>query len=66
LPTPGPGLYGRHARRLVQAYLRLKLLEMRELDLERARSAIERRLGPDALLDPSPFPAVTRPGAGER
>ena len=38
----------------MQSYLRLKLLELREADLERARAVIERRLGPDALLEPPP------------
>jgi len=43
-------LYSRRSRRLVQAYLRLKLLEMREADLERARTVIERKLGIGSLL----------------
>jgi hypothetical protein len=49
-PHPASGLYSQHARRLVQSYLRLKLLEMREADLERARRVIEGKLGIDALL----------------
>jgi hypothetical protein len=49
-------LYARRSRRLVQAYLRLKLLEMREADLERARTVIERRLGIGSLLRETPPP----------
>jgi hypothetical protein len=67
LPSPSAGLYSRHARRSAQAYLRLKLLELRETDLDRAREVIERRLGADALLAPGPLPSPVRPsGAGER
>jgi hypothetical protein len=60
-PSPAPGapsyaLYSTHARRLVQAYLRLKLLETREADLERARKVIERRLGANALFGETPPP----------
>ncbi len=62
-PSPAPkaprfSLYSTHARRLVQAYLRLKLLEAREADLERVRKVIERRLGPNALLGETPAPYV--------
>ena len=49
-------LYSRRSRRLVQSYLRLKLLEMREADLERARKVVERKLGIRALLDETPPP----------
>ena len=49
-------LYSRRSRRLVQSYLRLKLLEAREADLDRARLVIERKLGIGALLGPSPAP----------
>jgi hypothetical protein len=49
-------LYARRSRRLVQAYLRLKLLEMREVDLERARKVVERKLGIRALLGETPPP----------
>lgn len=59
MPPAGPYLYSRRARRLVQSYLRMKLLELRESDLDRARAVIERRLGPEALLD-------RPPGAWER
>lgn len=57
--TPHPdaaALYSRHSRRLVQSYLRLKLWEMREADLERARKVIERKLGIGALLGETPAP----------
>ena len=49
-------LYSRRSRRLVQSYLRLKLLEMRERDLERARLVVERKLGIKALLGETPPP----------
>jgi hypothetical protein len=66
-PTPAPparaahrltasALYARRSRRLVQSYLRLKLLEMREADLERARKVVERKLGIRALLGETPPP----------
>jgi hypothetical protein len=64
-PSPAPSasadpaaLYGRRARRLVQSYLRLKVLELRKADLERARLVIERKLGIGALLSESPPPGV--------
>jgi hypothetical protein len=47
---PQSSLYSPRARRLVQSYLRLKLLEAREADLDRVRLVIERRLGVRALL----------------
>jgi hypothetical protein len=62
-PTAAPphrlaaaALYSRRSRRLVQSYLRLKLLEMREADLERARKVVERKLGIRALLGETPPP----------
>lgn len=58
-PSPralGPALYSTHARRLVQAYLRLKLLEAREAELERVRKVVERRLGVGALFGETPAP----------
>lgn len=68
-PTPAPprpyvhrltasSLYARRSRRLVQSYLRLKLLEMREADLERARKVVERKLGIGALLGETPPPSA--------
>jgi hypothetical protein len=38
-------LYSPRARRLVQTYLRLRLLEAREEELARVRAVIEHRLG---------------------
>ncbi len=59
-PAAGPpaasSLYSRRSRRLVQSYLRLKLWEMREADLERARKVIERKLGIGHLLGETPAP----------
>jgi hypothetical protein len=49
-------LYSRRSRRLVQSYLRLKLWEMREADLERARKVVERKLGIGSLLGETPAP----------
>ncbi|HEX3464196.1 MAG TPA: hypothetical protein VHS78_09150 [Candidatus Elarobacter sp.] len=64
-PTAAPAfrpaaaaLYSRRSRRLVQSYLRLKLLEMREADLERARKVVERKLGIKALLGETPSPST--------
>lgn len=53
---PAAALYSRRSRRLVQSYLRLKVLEMREADLERARKVVERKLGIRALLGETPPP----------
>jgi len=48
-----PGqLYSLRARRRFAAYLRIRLLEMREAGLERAAGVIERRLPVDAILNP--------------
>jgi hypothetical protein len=52
----GASLYARRSRRLVQSYLRLKLWQLREQDLERARLVIERKLGIGALLGETPPP----------
>ena len=46
-------LYSARARRLVMGYLRLKLLELRAADLDRARLVIEGKLGVDALFPPA-------------
>jgi hypothetical protein len=56
------GLYSPRVRHSTVAYLRLRLLELREEGLDRARAAIERRLSIDDLLaaPPAPQPA----GAG--
>ena len=55
-PLAASTFYARRSRRLVQSYLRLKLLEMREADLERARKVVERKLGIRALLGETPPP----------
>jgi hypothetical protein len=48
-------LYSPRVRRSTITYLRLRLLELREEGLERARAAIERRLSIDELLaEPAP------------
>jgi hypothetical protein len=44
------GLYAPRVRRSTVMYLRLRLLELREAGLDRARAAIERRLSIDELL----------------
>ncbi len=43
-------LYSLRARRRFASYLRLRLLELREANLERAAAAIERRLPLSALI----------------
>jgi hypothetical protein len=49
-------LYSRRARRLVQSYLRLRVWQLRELDLDRARAVIDRKLGIESLLGETPAP----------
>ena len=49
-------LYSPRARRLVQGYLRLRLLEAREAELVRVRAVIERKLAVDALFSETPGP----------
>ena len=49
-------LYAPRVRRSTVMYLRLRLLELREEGLERARAAIERRLSIDDLLAEPPRP----------
>jgi len=68
--APAPGalgrardLYSAHARRLVRAYLRLQLLELRKAELDRVRAVIEGKLSVDDLLAPGPAPAGNR-GSG--
>jgi hypothetical protein len=53
-------LYSPRARRLVRTYLRLKMLELRQAELDRVRAVVEGRLGVDALFSPSPAQAVNR------
>ncbi len=49
--TPTGELFSLRARRRFAAYLRIRLLEMREEGLERAAEAVERRLPVDELLE---------------
>jgi hypothetical protein len=49
---PANDLFSLRARRRFAAYLRLRLLEMREAGLERAADAVERRLPVDSLVPP--------------
>ena len=49
-PAGPDQLYSLRARRRFAAYLRLRLLEMREAGLERAAAVVEHRLPVDALL----------------
>jgi hypothetical protein len=55
-------LYSARARRLAIGYLRLRLLEMREAELDRVRAVIEGKLGVDALFSPKPIQGSTRAG----
>lgn len=57
-PSPAPGLGSLRARRRAVALLRMRLLERREAELERARQAIERGLPVDQLLGLPSAPAV--------
>jgi hypothetical protein len=64
-PAPVPlgqarDLYSPRARRLVRAYLRLQMLELRKTDLDRVRAVIEGKLGVDALFSPPPVQAGNR------
>lgn len=56
-PAPRPHLradelYAPRARRRFAAYMRLRLLELREAGLERAAAVVERRLPVQALVPP--------------
>jgi hypothetical protein len=51
-PLEANELYSPRARRRVASYLRLRLLELREENLERAAEVIRRRLPVDVLLAP--------------
>lgn len=58
-PLPaGVELYSRRALRRARIILQLKLLELREEQLDRVRRAIQRRIPIDRLLnEPSPTPS---------
>jgi hypothetical protein len=60
------GLYSPRVRRSAVMYLRLRLLELREEGLERARAAIERRLSIDELLGEPARAAQEAPGPARR
>jgi len=53
-------LYSVRAQRQIRAYLRLRMLELREEDLDRVRTVIECRLGVDTLFSPPPGQASGR------
>ena len=55
-PLTASARYSRRSLRLVRSYLRLKLLEMREADLDRARKVVQRKLGIRDLLGETPPP----------
>jgi hypothetical protein len=52
VPLDPNELYSSRARRRIASYLRLRLLELREENLERAAEVIRRRLPVDTLLTP--------------
>lgn len=52
-PLDSSDLYSLRARRRFASYLRLRLLELREANLERAAAVVERRLPFSSLLDAS-------------
>ncbi|GAC1299277.1 MAG: hypothetical protein NVSMB19_03040 [Vulcanimicrobiaceae bacterium] len=52
LQLPADELYAPRARRRFAAYLRLRLLEMRQAGLVRAAAVVERRLPVDELVRP--------------
>lgn len=56
-PLPIANLYSPRALRRMRTYLRLRLYEMRALDLERAARAIERKLPVDTWIAPAVRPA---------
>ena len=51
-------LYSARARRLVTGYLRLRLLELRKADLDRARAVVEVTLGLGELFGEPPAHAL--------
>jgi hypothetical protein len=60
------GLYSPRVRRSTVMYLRLRLLELREEGLERARAVIEHRLSIDDLLGEPKRPEQKAPGDARR
>jgi hypothetical protein len=55
-PVVGGSLYSARALREMRAYLRLRMLELREANLDRVRAVIEHRLSIDALITPGETP----------
>jgi hypothetical protein len=60
------GLYSPRVRRSTVMYLRLRLLELREEGLERARAVIEHRLSIDELLGEPAGATQEAPGPARR
>jgi hypothetical protein len=59
-PESARDLYSTRARRLVRTFLQLRMLELREAELDRVRSVIAGKLGVDALFSPPPAKAGSR------
>ncbi|MGD0471696.1 MAG: hypothetical protein ABSB70_00565 [Candidatus Velthaea sp.] len=59
-------LFSPRVRRSTVMYLRLRMLELREEGLERARAVIEHRLSVDALLADPPRPKQKATGPARR
>ena len=55
-PDAGIEIYSRRALRRARIILQLKLLELREEQLDRVKRAVERRIPIDRLLNASPHP----------
>ncbi len=53
-PAPSLDMYSRRALRRARTILQLKLLELREERLDRARRVIEKNLPPNALFSRGP------------
>jgi hypothetical protein len=64
-PERAADLYSSRARREIRAFLRLRMLQLREEDLDRARAVVEGKLGVEGLFSPSPIQA-SPPEAGEK
>jgi hypothetical protein len=57
-PVAAGSLYAARALREMRAYLRLRMLELREADLDRVRAVIEHRLTIDALITQGETPPL--------
>jgi hypothetical protein len=60
-PSDLADLYSARVRRAMQSYLRLRLLQLREEQLDRVRFVIEHHLGVDALLAEPTLPPKDAP-----